>query len=102
MSAEVINIHTTKPLDSESILKSVEKTGAIVTTEEHNFIGGLGESIAGVLTINKLIPQEFVAVDDSFGEFGKPHLLLKKYGLDYKPIIRTAQKVINRKKNIKE
>src|SRR5690606_2663272 len=66
ISAEVINIHTIKPLDEEAILKSVKKTGCIVTAEEHNIIGGLGESVSRTLILNHLVPQEFVAVNDSF------------------------------------
>src|SRR5690554_5748473 len=68
ISAEVINLHTIKPLDKEAILKSVRKTGCIVTAEEHNYLGGLGESISGVLALNQPTPQEFVAVHDVFGE----------------------------------
>lgn len=97
ISAEVINIHTIKPLDSESILKSVHKTGAIVTAEEHNFMGGLGESIAGLLSRNNPTPQEFVAVNDSFGESGVPEQLMEKYGLNDRAIVKAAQKVIKMK-----
>lgn len=97
ISAEVINIHTIKPLDEEIILKSVSKTRCIVTCEEHNYYGGLGESIARVLTQNYPVPQEFVAVNDTFGESGTPSDLMKKYGLDKNAIIRSVKKVINRK-----
>lgn len=72
VSAEVINIHTIKPLDEEAILKSVAKTGCIVTCEEHNYLGGLGESVARVLVNNSPVPQEFVATMDTFGESGTP------------------------------
>ncbi len=72
ISCEVINIHTIKPLDEEIILKSVEKTGKIVTAEEHNYLGGLGESVAGMLSRKRPTPQEFVAVNDTFGESGTP------------------------------
>ncbi len=97
ISAEVINIHTIKPLDEESILKSVAKTGCIVTAEEHNFLGGLGESVSRVLALNNPLPQEFVAVNDTFGESGTPEELMEKYGLNAKSIIEKAEKVISRK-----
>lgn len=97
ISAEVINIHTIKPLDEEAILKSVAKTGCVVTAEEHNYLGGLGESISGVLALNKPAPQEFVAVNDVFGESGTPEALMEKYGLNAKSIIEKAEKVITRK-----
>ncbi len=97
ISAEVINVHTIKPLDKETILKSVAKTGCIVTAEEHNYLGGLGESISGVLALNKPTPQEFVAVNDVFGESGTPEALMEKYGLNAKSIIQKAKKVQSRK-----
>ena len=97
ISAEVINIHTIKPLDQEAILKSVAKTGCIVTAEEHNYLGGLGESIAGVLALNHPTPQEFVAVNDVFGESGTPEALMDKYGLNAAAIVEKAKKVISRK-----
>ena len=97
ISAEVINIHTIKPLDEEAILKSVAKTGCIVTAEEHNFLGGLGESVSRVLALNNPLPQEFVAVNDTFGESGTPEELMEKYGLNAKSIIKKAEKVISRK-----
>jgi len=97
ISAEVINVHTIKPLDEETILKSVGKTGCIVTAEEHNYLGGLGESISGVLALNKPTPQEFVAVNDVFGESGTPEALMEKYGLNAKSIIEKAKKVQARK-----
>lgn len=98
ISAEVINIHTIKPIDEEAILKSVAKTGCIVTAEEHNYIGGLGESVAGVLVRNTPAPQEFVAVMDSFGESGTPEQLMEKYGLNKDAIVASAKKAIGRKK----
>lgn len=98
ISAEVINIHTIKPLDENAILKSIEKTGCIVTAEEHNIIGGLGESISRLLVQKYLVPQEFVAVNDSFGESGTPAQLMEKYNLNDKAIIAAAQNVIARKK----
>ena len=97
ISAEVINIHTIKPIDEEAILKSVAKTRCVVTAEEHQIAGGLGESVAQVLSRNTPTPQEFVAVNDSFGESGTPAQLMEKYGLDAKHIIEAAEKVISRK-----
>ena len=97
ISAEVINIHTIKPLDDKAILDSVAKTGCIVTAEEHNFLGGLGESVARVLALNNPTPQEFVATNDTFGESGTPAQLMDKYGLNSTAIIDKALKVIARK-----
>ena len=97
ISAEVINIHTIKPLDERAILESVSKTKCIVTAEEHNFLGGLGESVSRVLAVNNPLPQEFVAVNDSFGESGTPEQLMEKYELNSKAIIEKALKVIARK-----
>ncbi len=97
ISAEVINIHTIKPLDEEAILNSVRKTGCVVTAEEHNFLGGLGESVARVLSLNYPAAQEFVAVSDTFGESGTPEQLMDKYGLNSSVIIEKAEKVIKRK-----
>lgn len=97
ISAEVIDIHTIKPLDEELILESVKKTKAIVTCEEHNYYGGLGESIARVLTQKYPIPQELVAVNDTFGESGTPSQLMKKYGLDKDGILLAVEKVLKRK-----
>jgi transketolase len=97
ISAEVINIHTIKPLDDAAILKSVAKTGCIVTAEEHNILGGLGESVSRVLAKNNPAPQEFIAVNDSFGESGTPAQLMEKYGLNAKAIVAAVEKVIKRK-----
>ena len=97
ISAEVINIHTIKPLDEKAILNSISKTKCVVTAEEHNILGGLGESVARVLTNNKPVPQEFVATQDTFGESGTPEQLMEKYGLNANAIINAAQKVIARK-----
>ena len=97
ISAEIINIHTIKPLDEEAILKSVAKTGCIVTAEEHQIAGGLGESIAQVLSRNNPVPQEFIAVNDSFGESGTPAQLMAKYGLDTPHLIAAVEKVLTRK-----
>ncbi|MDY8137727.1 transketolase family protein [Aquimarina sp. 2201CG5-10] len=97
ISADVINIHTIKPLDDEAILNSVKKTGCIVTAEEHNHLGGLGESVSRVLTKNHPVPQEFIATNDTFGESGTPDQLMEKYGLNAEAIINAAQKVVKRK-----
>lgn len=97
ISAEVINIHTIKPLDKEAILKSVQKTGCIVTAEEHNYLGGLGESVARVLAEDTPTPQEFVATQDTFGESGKPEKLMEKYGLNADAIVKASEKVMKRK-----
>lgn len=95
--AEVINVHTIKPLDADAILASANKTGCVVTCEEHNRFGGLGEAVAQVLTTQLPTPQEFVAVNDSFGESGTPDQLLKKYGLDTPDIVKAAKAVMARK-----
>ena len=87
ISAEVINIHTIKPLDEEMILNSVKKTGCVVTAEEHNYLGGMGESIAGMLSRKQQTPLEFVATDDCFGESGTPAQLMEKYGLESKDVV---------------
>ena len=97
ISAEVINMHTIKPLDAKAVLESVAKTGCVVTAEEHMMNGGLGDSVAQVLARNNAVPQEYVAVDDSFGESGKPEDLLTKYNIDTPNIIEAAIKVIERK-----
>ena len=97
ISCEIINIHTIKPLDEEIILKSVSKTGCIVSAEEHNIYGGLGESISRTLVLNNPVPQEFVGTKDTFGESGTPSELMKKYGLDKDSIIKASKKVLDRK-----
>lgn len=97
ISAEVIDIHTIKPLDEEAILASVKKTGCVVTAEEHNFLGGLGESVARTLALNTPAPQEFVATMDTFGESGTPEQLMEKYGLNAEAIVKASEKVIKRK-----
>ncbi len=97
VSAEVINIHTIKPLDDKAILASVKKTGCIVTAEEHNYLGGLGESIARVLAQHNPTPQEFVATQDTFGESGTPAQLMDKYGLNSEAIVSAVKKVVKRK-----
>jgi transketolase len=98
ISAEVINIHTIKPLDEAAILTSVQKTGCVVTAEEHNILGGLGESVSGVLAKHLPSPQEFVAVNDSFGESGTPDELMEKYKLNRASIQEAVQRVLARKK----
>jgi len=97
ISAEVINIHTIKPLDEEAIINSVKKTGAIVTAEEHNYFGGLGESVARTLTTRYPVPQEFIATQDTFGESGTPDQLMEKYGLNNKAIEKAVVGVLKRK-----
>ncbi len=96
--AEIINIHTIKPLDEEAVVKSVMKTGAAVSAEEHFLNGGLGDSIAQTLIRKHPVPMEMVAVDDEFGESGKPEELLSKYHLDTPDIVDAALKAIARKK----
>ncbi len=97
IDAEIINIHTIKPLDAEAVLKSVAKTGCVVTAEEHNRLGGLGDSIAQLLATKQPAPQEYVAVNDSFGESGTPAQLMEKYGLNADNIVAAVQKVLKRK-----
>jgi transketolase len=98
ISAEVINIHTIKPLDQEAVLDSVSKTRCVVSAEEHQRFGGLGSAIAELLSQKLPVPQEFVAVNDSFGESGTPDELMKKYGLDVPNIIDAVERVLQRKK----
>ena len=97
ISAEIINIHTIKPLDEQTIIESVQKTGCVVTAEEHMMLGGLGESIAQLLARKIPTPLEMVAVNDSFGESGKPNELMKKYGLTSENIVAACEKVLSRK-----
>lgn len=97
ISAEVINMHTIKPLDEATLLKSIAKTKCVVTAEEHMMNGGLGESVAQVIVRNHLVPQEFVAVNDTFGESGTPMELMTKYGIDTVNVIEAAKKAIQRK-----
>ena len=98
INARVINIHTIKPIDSELIIKAAKETGAIVTAEEHNIIGGLGSAVAEVVTENYPVPVLKVGVKDTFGESGKPNQLLEKYGLTSKDIIEISKKALNCKK----
>lgn len=97
IDAEIINIHTIKPLDETAVLDSVRKTGCVVTAEEHNRLGGLGDSVAQLLSRQLPTPQEYVAVNDSFGESGTPAQLMEKYGLNAAAIVNAVQKVIKRK-----
>lgn len=97
ISAEIINIHTIKPLDEKAILKSLKKTGCLVSAEEHQVAGGLGSAIAELLIQDKAYPQEFIAVKDSFGESGTPAQLMEKYGLTAKDIVAAAKRAISRK-----
>ncbi len=97
ISAELINIHTIKPLDEEIILDSVSKTGCVVTAEEHQRHGGLGDSVAQLLVRKHPVPQEYVAVEDRFGESGVPEQLLAKYGLSPAHIMSAAEAVLKRK-----
>lgn len=97
ISADVINMHTIKPLDEDAILKSASKTKCVVTAEEHMINGGLGDSVAQVLSRNLPVPQEYVGVNDKFGESGKPSELMTKYGIDTPNIIEAAKKAIQRK-----
>jgi len=96
ISVELINIHTIKPLDEEAIVRSVSKTGRVVTCEEHNRYGGLGDAVAQVLSTRCPAPQEYVAVNDSFGESGTPDQLLDKYGLSSQHIVAAVHKVLSR------
>ena len=96
INCELINIHTIKPLDTEAILNSVKKTGRVVSCEEHQRNGGLGDSVAQLLSMNFPAPQEYVAVNDSFGESGKPMELMEKYGLGVKDVLEKIRKVLSR------
>lgn len=97
ISVDLINLHTIKPLDTEAILKSIRKTGCLVTAEEHNVLGGMGDSVAQVAAKNHPVPIEFIGTQDTFGESGKPLELLVKYGLDAASIAQAAEKVMSRK-----
>ena len=97
ISSEIINIHTIKPLDSDAILRSVSKTKCIVTAEEHMLNGGLGDSVAQLLSRKLPLPLEMVGVNDTFGESGTPRQLMEKYGLTSKDIVNAVKKVIDRK-----
>ncbi|MEY4778013.1 MAG: hypothetical protein RIS13_761 [Bacteroidota bacterium] len=98
INAEIINIHTIKPLDTDAVIASIRKTGCAVTAEEHNVLGGLGDSIAQTAAKSFPIPIEMIGTQDTFGESGKPTELLKKYGLDTEFIVAAAEKAMARKK----
>ncbi|MFZ1530269.1 MAG: transketolase family protein [Ferruginibacter sp.] len=98
ISTELVNVHTIKPLDEEGVLASIKKTGCAVTAEEHNIIGGMGDSIAQVASRNHPVPIEYIGTNDTFGESGKPEELLVKYGLDTNDIVKAVEKVLARKK----
>ncbi|CAN5563692.1 transketolase C-terminal domain-containing protein [soil metagenome] len=100
ISAEIINLHTIKPLDEEAILKSARKTRCVVTAEEHNRLGGMGDAVAQVLSRNTPTIQEYIAVNDSFGESGTPDQLMQKYGLTTENIVMAAEKAMNRKEEV--
>ncbi len=100
ISADIINIHTIKPIDESAILTSLAKTRCVVTAEEHNKFGGLGDAVAQVLAVHMPSPQEYVAVNDSFGESGTPDELMTKYGLDAKNIVEAVERVMARKESI--
>ena len=97
ISCELINIHTIKPLDAKAILASAKKTKCAVTAEEHQRNGGLGDSIAQLLSMEFPVPIEMVAVNDSFGESGKPDELMTKYGIDTQNVVEAVEKVLRRK-----
>ncbi|MFC2102034.1 transketolase family protein [Bacteroidota bacterium] len=97
VKAELINIHTIKPLDNKAVLASAKKTGCVVSAEEHMRNGGLGDSIAQLLALHHPVPMEMVAVDDKFGESGKPEELLARYGLDTPDIVKAVHNVLKRK-----
>lgn len=97
ISVDLINIHTIKPLDEAAIIQSLRKTGCVVTAEEHQVNGGLGDSVANVASRNCPVPHEYVAVQDTFGESGLPGQLLEKYGLTARHIVEAAEKAIGRK-----
>ena len=97
VSARVINMASIKPIDAEAIVKAATETGAIVTAEEHNIIGGLGSAVSEVVVANKPVPMEFVGVQDTFGESGTPKELMAKYGLTAKDIVEAVKRVITRK-----
>ncbi|MCK9162807.1 MAG: transketolase family protein [Bacteroidales bacterium] len=97
IDAEIINIHTIKPLDTEAILRSVEKTGCVVSCEEHQYNGGLNDSIAQLLARKNPKPMEYIGIDDMFGESGKPEKLMEKFGLKAENIVEAVKTVIKRK-----
>jgi len=99
ISVEIVNLHTIKPLDEESIIRTLKKTGCAVTAEEHNIIGGMGDAVAQVAARHCPTPIEYVGTNDTFGESGTPAQLLKKYGLDVPDIVAAAKRALARKKS---
>ena len=97
ISARVINMASIKPIDADAIIKAAEETGAIVTAEEHNILGGLGSAVSEVVVAHKPVPMEFVGVQDTFGESGTPKELMAKYGLTAEDIVKAVKKVVTRK-----
>ena len=100
ISAGVLNIHTIKPIDGETIIRMAKATGAVVTAEEHSIIGGLGSAVAEVLCESYPVPMKRVGINDAFGESGKPMELLSKFGLDPQSVMAAAKDVIRRKKQL--
>lgn len=98
ISAEVVNLHTIKPIDKEALVATAKKTGCVVTAEEHQLAGGMGSAVAEVLAQNFPVPMEMVGINDTFGESGQPRELMEKYGITSKQIFEKALKVIERKK----
>lgn len=94
---QVINLHTIKPIDKEALIEAAKKTGAIVTAEEHQIMGGMGSAVAEVIAANHPVPIEFIGINDTFGESGQPEELMQKYGLTSKHIIKATKEVIERK-----
>ena len=99
ISAELINLHTIKPIDEEAIIKSIQKTKCVVTAEEHNILGGMGDAVAHVAVKNFPVPVEYIGTKDTFGESGKPADLLKKYGLDTPDIVKAAEIAMTKRNN---
>jgi len=97
ISCDLLNIHTIKPLDADAILASAKRTGAVVTAEEHNILGGLGDAVAHVLASNHPTPQEYIGTNDTFGESGTPADLLNKYGMSIDDIVAAVKRVLKRK-----
>ena len=97
ISAEVINNHTIKPMDKDTILQSVKKTGCVVTIEEHQAAGGMGSAVSEILSQNYPAPMEIIGVQDRFGESGEPNELLEKFGLTSKNVIESAKRAIKKK-----
>lgn len=97
INAEVINLHTIKPIDKDALIQSVKKTGCLVTAEEHQLAGGMGSAVIEVLAQSNPVPTEMVGINDTFGESGKPRELMEKYGLTSKEILRKARQVLKRK-----